>query len=288
MFTEPLCREAGRISTELTANGYAVLQGAVPAGAITAIDHELAPHFAAAPFESCELGVNKVQRIGRMLLRAPASEQLICHRIVLKAVEDILVHGSDTLQLNLAEGIARHPCDRPGIPFRDELMWRGADNRFEYLVNVVWPLTPSSAETGAIRIWPGSHGSHDLEPAITSAGVPMELKPGDALLYLGSTLYNSGANRSDHVSRSIQIGYCLGWLKPTENQWLAYPPDVARGFSPDLAALVGYRRHFANLGNFEGECPSVVLDPRRTAQFDLGEIPLFPGGAHSSSRRLPS
>lgn len=37
------------------------------------------------------------------------------------------------------------------------------------------------------------------------------------------------------------VSYALGWLKPYENQWLAYPPEVARRFSRDLAALVGYR-----------------------------------------------
>ena len=37
------------------------------------------------------------------------------------------------------------------------------------------------------------------------------------------------------------VSYALGWLKPYENQWLAYPPEGARRFSRDLAALVGYR-----------------------------------------------
>jgi hypothetical protein len=59
--------------------------------------------------------------------------------------------------------------------------------------------------------------------------------------------------------RGIVIGYSLGWLKPYENQWLAYPPEVARHFDPELAALVGYRQHRPNLGNFEGQCPSVLL-----------------------------
>lgn len=55
------------------------------------------------------------------------------------------------------------------------------------------------------------------------------------------------------------VGYSLGWLKSYENQYLAYPPEVARGFPPALAALVGYRQHRPNLGNFEGCCPSLLL-----------------------------
>src|SRR3546814_6697504 len=59
------------------------------------------------------------------------------------------------------------------------------------------------------------------------------------------------------------VSYCLGWRKPYENQWLAYPPPVARRFEPELAALVGYRQHRPNLGNYEGRCPSILLDDKR-------------------------
>jgi len=56
------------------------------------------------------------------------------------------------------------------------------------------------------------------------------------------------------------ISYCLGWLKPYENQWLAYPPEIARIFPSELAALAGYQQHRPNLGNYEGQCPSILLD----------------------------
>jgi ectoine hydroxylase-related dioxygenase (phytanoyl-CoA dioxygenase family) len=85
------------------------------------------------------------------------------------------------------------------------------------------------------------------------------MEPGSALILLGSTLHGAGANRTAAVRRAIVTGYSLGWLKPYENPWLAYPPEVARRFSPELAALAGYRQHRPNLGNFEGQCPSVLL-----------------------------
>src|SRR3546814_164189 len=44
-----------------------------------------------------------------------------------------------------------------------------------------------------------------------------------------------------------------------EPQWLVYPPETARHFDPDLAALVGYAQHRPNLGNVEGRCPSFLL-----------------------------
>jgi len=83
--------------------------------------------------------------------------------------------------------------------------------------------------------------------------------------------YGAGGNTTTATRRGIIVSYCLGWLKPYENQWLAYPPEVARRFPPELAALVGYRQHRPNLGNFEGQCPSILLGeavPDRLAAVD--------------------
>ncbi|NWK95810.1 hypothetical protein DM806_08995 [Sphingobium lactosutens] len=49
-------------------------------------------------------------------------------------------------------------------------------------------------------------------------------------------------------------------------QWLAYPPEVARAFEPELTDLLGCRIHRPNLGNHEGRCPSRLLrEPERKA-----------------------
>ena len=85
------------------------------------------------------------------------------------------------------------------------------------------------------------------------------VEPGDALLFLGSTLHGGGRNATALPRRGIIMSYCLGWLKPFELQWLVYPPAIARRFSPELAALVGYAQHRPNLGNVEGQCPSILL-----------------------------
>lgn len=52
MFTEPLPRKASRISADLSETGYCAVRGAVPAKAVTAIDHNLTPRSAGAPLKS--------------------------------------------------------------------------------------------------------------------------------------------------------------------------------------------------------------------------------------------
>src|SRR3546814_15411267 len=84
--------------------------------------------------------------------------------------------------------------------------------------------------------------------------------PGAVRLFRVSTLNGAGGNEAATIRRGMIVSYCLGWLKPYENQWLAYPPPIARRFAPELAALVGYRQHRPNLGNYEGRCPSILLN----------------------------
>jgi ectoine hydroxylase-related dioxygenase (phytanoyl-CoA dioxygenase family) len=141
-------------------------------------------------------------------------------------------------------------------------MWRAPPGEIEYLINVMWPFTPYREENGATVIWPDSHRRQSEYELDRADAVSAEMEPGSALLFLGSTLHGAGANRTKLPRAGMIISYCLGWLKPFENQWLVYPPDVARTFPPDLSALVGYQQHRPNLGNYEGQCPSVLLRDR--------------------------
>src|SRR3546814_9758783 len=144
------------------------------------------------------------------------------------------------------------------MPHRDQDMWRGPVGEIEYLVNVIWPPTEFRADNGATMMWPRSHGAQALAPEPETEPVAAEMAPGSAVVFLGSTLHGAGANRASDVRRGLVVGYSLGWLKPYENPWLAYPPAAARPFLSELAALVGYRQHRPNLGNYEGRCPSVL------------------------------
>jgi ectoine hydroxylase-related dioxygenase (phytanoyl-CoA dioxygenase family) len=176
----------------------------------------------------------------------------------LETVEEILLPYCDTLQLNLTQAVEVHPGELSQIPHRDEDMWGGEKGRIEYLVNVMWPLGPYTPANGGTRIWPGSHRHRDKVDPEQPATSPA-LGPGDALLFLGSSLHGAGANRTQAIRRGILISYTLGWLKPYENMWLTYPPDVARRFPAKLRELVGYCRHRPNLGNYDGQCPSILL-----------------------------
>ena len=249
----------GHWTERLLANGYCVIPDLLPADEIAALDADLAADFEATPFCEGRFYGERTKRFGRILARSRRAALLVQHDLVLGIVEEVLSPWCDTFQLNLTQATAVHPGALAQMPHRDQDMWRGPTGEIEYLVNVMWPLTRFTRENGATRLWPESHGHRIFQTVAEGWEEVPEMQPGSALLFLGSTLHAAGANRSDEVRRGMIAGYSLGWLKTYENQFLAYPPEVARAFSPDLAALVGYRQHRPNLGNFEGQCPSVLL-----------------------------
>jgi ectoine hydroxylase-related dioxygenase (phytanoyl-CoA dioxygenase family) len=247
-------------STTLLQQGYCVIPNLIDPDQVAALDRDLAPDFAETPF--CQGGFygERTKRFGRLLSRSARTQLHVMHPLVLQIVETILAPWCDRIQLNLTQAIALHPGALPQLPHRDQDMWRGAIGETEYLVNVMWPFTRYTEANGATLVWPDSHGPEALEPEPQTDPKAIELQPGEALLFLGSTLHGAGGNRTDEIRRGMIVSYCLGWLKPYENQWLAYPPDVARNFPPELAALAGYQQHRPNLGNYEGQCPSILLD----------------------------
>lgn len=258
-------------SSKLIADGYCIVPNVIPAETIHGLDDDLAADFAQTPY--CQGGFygERTKRFGRLLIRSAHARDLVMHPLILGISQRLLEPWCDTIQLNLTQALALHPGALPQFPHRDQDMWRGAIGETEYLVNVMWPFTRYSRENGATLIWPGSHGAKALQAEPDAAPFAAELEPGSALLFLGSTLHGAGGNDSKEVRRGAIISYCLGWLKPYENQWLAYPPEVARAFDDELAALVGYRQHRPNLGNFEGQCPSLLLKealPQRIGAID--------------------
>jgi hypothetical protein len=261
-----LDRAIDRWTECLLVNGYCLVPDLVPASCVAELDADLAEDFGATPFCEGRFYGERTKRFGGLLARSPRSARFVQHDLVLGVVQRVLSPWCDTIQLNLTQAIAVHPGALPQMPHRDQDMWRGEMGEVEYLVNVMWPFTPYTRDNGATRVWPESHGRYALGEVPEAAEVVPEYGPGSALLMLGSTLHAAGANRSSEVRRGMIVGYSLGWLKSYENQFLAYPPPVARAFPAELAALVGYRQHRPNLGNFEGRCPSVLLQDRPPAR----------------------
>lgn len=82
----------------------------------------------------------------------------------------------------------------------------------------------------------------------------------EAVVFLGLSLQGADDNSNSLARRGVIASYSRGWLKPHENQCLAYAPHTAPGLRNHLSELVSYLRHRANLGNFECRYLAILFD----------------------------
>ncbi len=250
---------AANWSELLSEQGYCIIKDLVPPTRALALHDDLRERLAKTPFSVGAFHGERSKRCGSLLKRSGHAASFVLQPLVFEIANQILGPYCDCIQLNLTQAIELHPGAEAQPPHRDHDLWRAAKGGMEFQLNVVWPLTEFTSDNGATVIWPGSHKRLSeilIDPLESMAA---EMTPGSALLFLGSTLHCGGSNQTSACRVGVIISYCLGWLKPYENQWLAYPPEVARHFVPQLAALVGYQQHRPNLGNYEGQSPAILL-----------------------------
>lgn len=250
--------EADRWTDRLIDDGYCVIPGAIDIATVAALNADLDARFEATPWCEGDFYGPRTKRFGSLLVRSSHASDFVMHELVLAIAARVLGSWCDRIALNLTQAIEIHEGALPQFPHRDQDMWGGDKGTQEYLLNVMWPLGDFTADNGATLLWPRSHRlAPDARPS--TPPVAAEMGVGDVLLFLGSTLHGGGGNAAPHPRRGMIVSYCLGWLRPFENQWLVYPPHVARAFDPELAGLIGYSLHRPNLGNVEGQCPSRLL-----------------------------
>jgi ectoine hydroxylase-related dioxygenase (phytanoyl-CoA dioxygenase family) len=255
---------AAEWTSTLLRDGYAIIPNAIPREILDGFRTDVAAVFDNTPYCRGAFYGETTKRFGRLLLRSPHSPAFAQHELILAIARRVLPHSMcNTILLNLTQAIEIHPGAPLQYPHRDQDMFGAEKGKQHYMMNVMWAVDDFTEINGATRIWPGSHLT-DADGSLPEADAVSAVMPrGSALLFLGSALHSGGENRSNAARRGVIFSYCQGWLRPWENPWLAYPPEIARSFNPELQALVGYRQHLPSLGNFEGQCPSVLLDGSR-------------------------
>ncbi|HEX8528063.1 phytanoyl-CoA dioxygenase family protein [Allosphingosinicella sp.] len=245
---------------ELARRGYCILRRAADPEFILGLSAGLDERFETTPFSVGAFHGERTKRFHRLLERCEGSADLAMHGSVLEAARTILGPWCDFPEINLTQGVEIHPGAPAQAPHSDHNMWPAPKGSMEFCVNVFWPLVEFTPDNGATRIWPASHfAPRDLDVPLPEPEI-CTMQPGDALIVLGSTVHAAGANRTLLPRRALIVSYCLGWLKSYENQSLAYSPEFVRTLEPELAAMLGYRWHRPNLGTYDGQCPSILLE----------------------------
>ncbi len=247
---------------ELRAKGYVIIENVLGKRLTDQISSELDCWFKETPKCQGDFYGWKTTRFGSLLSKAPSTQDLVLKPEITSLIDAILGPNCDWWQLNLSQAVRIHPGSAMQPPHRDDEMW-SCHKDCEYLVNVMWAIDDFTEENGATRIWPRSHYNALTRDMDETDAIVAEMPRGSALLFLGSLTHAGGANISKSGRTGIIMSYSLGWLKQYENQFLAYPEEVASTFSKEIQDLIGYRIHKPNLGGYENHCPSVLLSGNR-------------------------
>ncbi|MBM3585181.1 MAG: hypothetical protein FJX36_12390 [Alphaproteobacteria bacterium] len=246
------------LAEALARDGYVIVERLAVDG-IRHLREELAPHIAAAPFGHTEFLGARTKRVGSVFRRAPATQALAIHPTIMALADRVLLPHCARYQLNFSGIMHLEPGAGAQALHRDGVLYPFLHPCPATVMPAMWAVTDFTTENGATLVVPESHlWEHDREPEpdeIAAAAMPA----GSALVYTGGMLHGGGANVSNTVRTGLALQYSLGWLRQEENQYLANPPEVARGYPERLQRLIGYDYGGPYLGFVNGGDPNRVL-----------------------------
>ncbi len=219
-----------------------------------------------ADFQATARRVLGAEQRFKVHLLAAWLEELVRLPRLLDCVEDVL--GPDLLCWST--DFFSKPAASPGfVSLHQDSTYAGLEPP-DGVVNAWLALTPSTEESGCLRVVPGSHrlgqlphdntrapdnmlffGQRAALPAAAPAPVPVVLAPGEASLHGMRLVHGSGPNRSGRP----RIGLVIRYLRP----------DVRQSGPRDSALLV---RGVDRCGHFDLEAgPDADFSPAACARF---------------------
>ena len=261
----------------LARDGCVILENLADAATVDAVATDLAPDIARTPTGAGEFVGHKTRRTHTVLVNSPTAGALALHPAIEALNDAVLGPYCARYQLSSAAAIAIGPEETRQELHRDDLVYPLAHpSERQSVVTVIWALTDFTAANGATLVVPGSHRWDDERKPTLAEAVPAEMPRGSAVYILGSAYHAGGANRADSVRIGLLYGYCLGWLRQEQNQYLAVPPDIARTLPEALQRLIGYAVHEPFLGWHDLQDPIELL--RGYEDQSIGARDLIPEG----------
>ena len=135
----------------------------------------------------------------------------------------------------------------------------------EYIVSAMWAGTDFTEENGATRVVPGSHQWPEERIAQPNEITQAVMKKGSVVLWLSRTLHGAAKSRAAQNRTGFFASYIADWFRQEENQYMAVPEAVARGYSQRARQIIGYRSS-PNIGWVKGRDADDLLEPGHSGQ----------------------
>lgn len=179
-------------------------------------------------------GTRVADRIDPVLDISPVFERLVVDQRFVRAAADVLDGDPLVFKTKL---ISKWPGTTGYKMHQDYPYWSFVgDIPFEHFVNILIPIDPFDADSGATEVFPGYHDrileglpdeprDVDESKMDLSEGVALIMNPGDIALFSGTTPHRSGVNRSKNNRESLFITYVRSEHGDLYNRYYEKGPD---------------------------------------------------------------
>ncbi len=198
------------------------------------------------------------KRLYNLVPRREVFRELPVQEKVLPIVEqllepDCILSGTTAMDIGPGERLQ-------GLHADDGLFKIGRPHR-PMMFNTIWALTDFTAENGATRIVPGSHGNgvcHD--PNDDSIAIAAEM-PAGSVMIMDSQLWHCGGpnTTTDDWRLGLNVQYVRGFFRTQQNQYLSIPHEQLRSYPKRLRELLGFELYRGIMGHVDGASPAAVV-----------------------------
>tara|TARA_B100000530_G_scaffold256463_1_gene170007 strand:+ start:456 stop:1346 length:891 start_codon:yes stop_codon:yes gene_type:complete len=215
------------------------------------IKNDLKPYLEVTKNGQDEFTGFETKRVGALMARSKTCQDLALNPLINQMADSFLGPHCESYQLHFTSAIQIGPGESSQILHRDRGVWGGyIPRKIETQFSTVWAINDFTKENGATQVVPGSHKWHKDREPLPEEIAYAEMKAGSVFIYTGSVLHGGGTNVTEQPRLGVFLHYAPSWLRQEENQYLSCPPEVAKGFSPELRSLIGYSKGGYVLGFF--------------------------------------
>jgi len=252
---------AKELADAIRREGYAVLPGLIAPGEVDEIKASLAPWLRGRLMGRNDFEGFRTERVYALLAKAPPVARIVEHPEVLAVLDELL---TPHYRLSACLAIQVHPGETPQGWHADDSYVLIPRPRAMMGVSAIWALDGFTEENGATEVIPGSHlwGRDERAEPDDARARKILMPAGSAVLFAGTLVHRGGAHRGTDTRLGITPQYCEPWIRQIENMPLAVPPELARGYSERVQALLGYDIFEPTfIGYVDGMHPKRLLDP---------------------------
>jgi hypothetical protein len=239
-------------ASALGEHGVVIVDDLIDHSVIDSVLNELEPHLEATRPGGGTFYGGQAKRLSAVIAKAPSFASVLSNATLLGITDAVLKPNCNRYIVTLTAALEVWPNGDLQPLHRDEQHYGPyldySPEAPEYLVSFMVAGTEFTAANGATRLVPGSHRWPVDRVADESETVQAAMSKGSVAMWLGSTVHGMDINRTKFPRTGLVGGFCLGWLRQEENQYLACPPEIAMNLPDDVQALLGYRPHTSLLG----------------------------------------